>query len=235
MNNQHNVCGLCKEIPSQHRCREPIRKGGIVVDGLRVCGEYICAPCSETLGNEEGVYRCVVHCPGGDELEEDMDRNKKKEAEVDKDKKNKPNKVTAKGVKGGNRTAEYSAKDLLVLAQSFIRVSENAIEGASQKRNKFWDDVAVAYNKLKEQQEAYDQRQKRKEKYNQVRLRGEFLSDDDDDVEFVMCVRTASSLQQKWSKSLQPLVTKFISVTNRHPKRSGEGMFQHFLFILFNF
>ncbi len=45
-----------------------------------------------------------------------MDRNKKKEAEVDKDEKNKPNKVTAKGVKGGNRTAEYSAKDLLVLS-----------------------------------------------------------------------------------------------------------------------
>ncbi len=235
MNNQHNLCGLCKEIPSQHHCREPIRKGGIVVDGLRVCGEYICAPCSETLGNEEGVYRCVVHCPGGDELEENMDRNKKKEARVDKHEKKKPNKVRAKGVKVGNRTVEYSAKDLLVLAQSFIWVSENAIQGASQKRNKFWDDVAVAYNKLKEQQEAYDQRQKRKEKYNQVRLRGEFLSDDDDDVEFVRCVRTASSLQQKWSKSLQPLVTKFISVTNRHPKRSGEGMFQHFLFILFNF
>jgi hypothetical protein len=189
------------------------------------------------LGNEEDVYHCVVHFPGGDESEEDMNRNKKKEAEVDKDKKKKPNKVTAKGVKGGNRTREYSAKDLLVLAQSFIRVFKNAIEGASQKRNKFWDEVAVAYNKLKEQQEAYDQRQKRKEKYNQVRLRGEFLSDDDDedDVEFVMCVRTASSLLEKWSKSLQLLVTKFISVTNRHPKRSGEGMFQHFLFILLTF
>jgi len=83
----------------------------------------------------------------------------------------------------------------------------------------------------------HGQRQKRKEKYNQVRLRGEFLSDDndDDDLESVLCVRTVSSLQQKWTKSLQPLVTKFISVTNRHPKRSSEGMLQHFLFILFNF
>jgi len=79
-----------------------------------------------------------------------MDRNKKKEARVDKDEKKKPNKVRAKGVKVGNRTVEYSAKDLLVLAQSFIWVSENAIQGASQKRNKFWDKVAVAYNKLKE-------------------------------------------------------------------------------------
>jgi hypothetical protein len=55
-------------------------------------------------------------------------------------------------------------------------------------------------------------------------LKGDFLSsDDDDDVEVIVPVRTSSSLQQKWSKFLLPLVTKFIGLTNRHPKLSGEG------------
>jgi hypothetical protein len=103
---------------------------------------------------------------------------------------------------------------------------ENAVEGALQKRAKFWDEVSVVYNKLKAQQEAYNKRQGKKEKYNEVRLQGGYLCDDsNDDVTYVMAVRTLSSLQQKWSKSLQPIVTKFISVTNRHPKLSGEGKF----------
>ncbi len=88
-------------------------------------------------------------------------------------------------------------------------------------------------DKLKAQQEAYDKRQRKKEKYNEVRLRGEYLCDDsDDDVTYVIAVRTPSSLQQKWSKSLQPIVTKFISVTNRHPKVSGEGKFFLLLHLL---
>jgi hypothetical protein len=48
-------------------------------------------------------------------------------------------------------------------------------------------------------------------------------SDVDDDAEYVIQVRTAGSLQQKWSKYVQPNVTKFISLTNRYPIRSGEG------------
>jgi hypothetical protein len=55
-------------------------------------------------------------------------------------------------------------------------------------------------------------------------MRGEFLSsDEDDNSEFVVPSRTASSLQQKWSKSVLPLVRKFISLTNRFPMESGEG------------
>jgi hypothetical protein len=66
-------------------------------------------------------------------------------------------------------------------------------------------------------------------------LKGEFLSsNDDDDVEVIVLVCTSSSLQQKWSKFLLPLVTKFIGLTNRHPKLSGEGMF-YFLTVLLHF
>jgi uncharacterized Zn finger protein (UPF0148 family) len=201
MNYQPTLCGFCNELPTHHRCKHPVKKGGAIVDGQRICGEFICSTCSVEFGTEEGVK--------------------------------KDSKPTAKSIKSGVKSTEYSSKDLLVLAQSFIRVSENAVEGASQKRAKFWDEVSVAYNKLKAQQEAYDKRQRKKEKYNEVRLRGEYLCDDsDDDVTYVIAVRTPSSLQQKWSKSLQPIVTKFISVTNRHPKVSGEGKFFLLLHLL---
>jgi hypothetical protein len=57
-----------------------------------------------------------------------------------------------------------------------------------------------------------------------VLLQGEFLSSNDDDsMEEVVPVRTASSLQQKWSKSVLPITTKLISITNWNPIRSGEG------------
>jgi hypothetical protein len=122
------------------------------------------------------------------------------------------------------KTSEYSSKDLLVLSQAFIRTSENAIEGADRKKNKFWDEVAVAYNLLKKQQESYDNRLRKKNRYNQVLLRGDFLSsNEEDDEECVVPPRTASSFQQKWSKSVLPLDTKFISLANRYPMQSGEG------------
>jgi len=48
-------------------------------------------------------------------------------------KKKNGNRVAAKGVKSGTKQSEYSAKDLLVLSQAFVRVSENAIEGVNRK------------------------------------------------------------------------------------------------------
>ncbi len=66
---------------------------------------------------------------------------------------------------------------------------------------------------------------KRKKKDHPIVLQGGFLSSDeeDDEVEVVIPVRTSSSLQQKWSKFLLPIVTKFIGFTNIYPKQSGEG------------
>ncbi len=82
----------------------------------------------------------------------------------------------------------------------------------------------MCYSQLKKQQEAYDSCQQRKTKYNEVLIRGEFLSSDDSDtyVRVVIPVRTASSHQQKWSKFVQPLVMIFVSLTNRHPQKIGE-------------
>jgi hypothetical protein len=48
-----------------------------------------------------------------------------------------------------------------MLSQAYIRASENAIDGNSQKRSKFWDEVAEVFKLLKGQQEAYDLQQKK--------------------------------------------------------------------------
>jgi hypothetical protein len=97
------------------------------------------------------------------------------------------------------------------------------VKSTGQIHNKFWDEVAVAYSQLKKQQEAYNSHQRKRMKYNEVLLRDEFLSsNDDNEIEVVIPARTASSLQQKRSKFIQPLVMKFKALTHKHPKRSGE-------------
>ncbi len=145
------------------------------LQGGRVCGLLVCSPCSFKFGNE-GVVRCRLHSSAsaedsdGDECSDLSDSGEDKENAPPKlplltikksgakgraaTSKPTTNKVSAKGT----RAAEYNAKDLLILSQSFIPTSENAIDGTSQKRNKFWDDVSVAFNQLKKRQEAFDSR-----------------------------------------------------------------------------
>jgi len=217
-----------------------------------VCGRPVCGPCNFKHGNE-AVFRCPVHSisdvSSSDESslyksqwnKENDQPNKEKVAVVSQKSKHKEKvakevidingKESEVGVKESKMSSakntkgtEYNAKDLLVLSQAFLKTSENAIDGAAQKRNKFWDEVADCFNQLKKQQEAYDNRQNKCQKMNAVRLRGDFYSSDkEDEVEVIITVRTPSSLQQKWSKFVLPYVSKFIALTNTHPKGSGEG------------
>jgi hypothetical protein len=139
------------------------------------------------------------------------------------------NSETRQTTKPTNRTAEYSAKELLILSQAYIKASENSVEGAARRLSKFWDDVSDNYRELKKQQEEYDNRQRKHKQYNERSLyRAGFApsmldEDSDEDVAGVpLPPRTSSSLQQKWSKFVQPHVTKFISLTIRFPRLSGE-------------
>ena len=186
------------------------------------------------------MYRCPLHSALDDDASEDLEEEQGNEkenvpvisAQTINVSRAKVAKVSAKATKG----AEYGAKDLLILSQAFIRTSENDVESTAKQRNKFWDEVAISYSALKKQQEAYDNRQQKQKKYYAVLLRGEFLSSDDDnddsDVELVLPVQTASSLQQKWSKFVLPIVTKFICLTNRHPKKVVKVSLLH-SFVLF--
>jgi hypothetical protein len=209
------LCSECEELPTQHRCLAPVKSGGVLfgkVGHQRVCGVPVCTPCNAASGNEH-IYRCADHL------------DKENDAGASNSKKKAGNKQKTGAVV---RTAEYSSTELLILSQAYIKTSENAIDGTCRRQSKFWDDVLECYKKLKAQQEEYDERCRKQKRYTEHSLRrsmsNEFLESSEDEVEKqTLPPRTASSLQQKWSKFVQPLVTKFIGLTQRHPKRSGEG------------
>jgi hypothetical protein len=48
------ICRFCEEVPTRHRCMHPVSGGD-------VCGDLICAPCSSSFGNEDGIFRCLEH------------------------------------------------------------------------------------------------------------------------------------------------------------------------------
>lgn len=208
-------CCLCKFVRTQHRCLAVVTRGGKLFGRETVCALPICGPCNADY-NEENIFRCPEHSEQYKDTED-------KENEAPKTKRTSTSKLSVSSKQP--KQADYTAKDLLVLAQAYVRTSENAIDGASQKRSKFWDDVASSFNVLKRRQEDYDKRLLKKKKYNQVILKGQCQSSDEseDEVQVIVPPRTASSLQQKWSKFLLPLVSKFIGLTTRHPKLSGEG------------
>ncbi len=119
--------------------------------------------------------------------------------------------------------------EILLLSKAWISASENTLTGVSQKLTTFWDSVFKAYNTLKQQPDEYMQRQKAKDDFVQRNLCNNLAGvsfdsscfDTDDDVT-QLPHRNVGSLQQKWSKKIQPLVFKFVGVTSRYPKRSGE-------------
>jgi hypothetical protein len=99
----------------------------------------------------------------------------------------------------------------------------------SQKFTTFWDSVLKAYNVFKEQHEQYLQRQNDKERFRLQNFCNNLASDGFDSTEeseledtVNLPARNVGSLQQKWSKKIQPLVFKFIGVTARYPKKSRE-------------
>jgi len=244
------LCYCCQEFRTNHRCLARVLIGGFSLENNgrneRVCGLPICSICSSNFGNE-GIYRCERHSNDDDDNESTAEEDK-----TNTNPQNNPppekriiNQATKtnKAVKssGGsssnkaNKAVEYTAKDLLVLAQAFICTSENSIDGVSQKRSTFWEEVTKCFHKLKESQQAYDRRQKKKAHYTEVRLRGDFqLSDSEDDSDCELPNRTTSLLQQKWSKFLLPIVTKFIALTEKHPMQSGEGKLISFLCLSFS-
>jgi hypothetical protein len=238
-------CSVCHTVMTNHRCLHPVKRGLIVLEVIgRVCGKPVCGPCNFRHGNKN-VFRCPVHSVSDESSmqtsEEDDVAGKENIPVVAITSENPPAVVSSS--KGGKvmaritKGSDYGAKDLLILSQAFIRTSENPVERTGQTHTKFWDEVAVAYSQLKKQQEAHDSCQRKRTKYNEVLLRGEFLTSDDEggdeDIQVIIPVWTASSLQQKWSKFVQPLATKFITLTHRHPRKSGEGKLPSYVVLVF--
>jgi hypothetical protein len=121
---------------------QPVHKGGIYMDGVggRVCGELICAICSTEFGNEDGVYHCVSHSNGDAadpvdpvEMVNEVEIVTAVETAPGPEKK-KRSKVASKAIK----VSEYTAKDLLILSQAFVRTSENAMKVWHGRAPNFW-------------------------------------------------------------------------------------------------
>jgi hypothetical protein len=200
---------------------------GYLFEGILVCGLAICALCSSNYGIE-GVFRCEKHSsqlnvgwkqPTKPAESQQPDQPKRKEKQPDPPKK-KMNK---------ERGAEYTAVEILLLSKAWISASENTLMGVSQKLTTFWDSVFKEYNTFKQQHDEYMQRQKAEDDFIQRNLCNNLAGvsvdsscfDTDDDATQLPHLNVGS-LQQKWSKKIQPLVFKFIGVMTRYPKRSGE-------------
>jgi hypothetical protein len=195
-------------------------KDGYLFEGMLVCGLAICALCSSKYGNE-GVFRCEKHSsqlyverkqpakPAELQQPEQLKRRGEKQPDPPKKKATK------------EQGAEYTAVEILLLSKAWISASENTLTGVSQKLTTFWDSVFKAYNTLKQQHEQYMQWQKAKDSFRLRNLRNNLAgtgldsSDDTDDDATELPARNVGSLQQKWSKKIQPLDFKFIGVTSR--------------------
>jgi hypothetical protein len=71
---------------------------------------------------------------------------------------------------------------------------------------------------LKESQQAYDRRQKKKAQYTEIRLRGDYqLNDSEDDSDCELPNQTTSSLQQKIVKVSAPACIKIYSTYREAP------------------
>jgi hypothetical protein len=113
---------------------------------------------------------------------------------------------------------EYSATEILLLVKAWISASENMLTGVNQKINTFFDSVLKSYNMLKEQHEQYMQKEKDIDRFQCNSIQSFlgsigidiFIDSPGDDAEvFQLPTRNVGSLQQKWSKKVQPLVFKF--------------------------
>ena len=121
---------------------------------------------------------------------------------------------------GANKGKDYSCAELLLLSRAFIAASENSVVGTSQKGETFWVEVEMKYAIFKKEHEVYKRTKAQIEAHNQL-----VLDKDDPSVEIaavVLPTHNQSSLQQKWSKYVQPCTVKFIGLTNNHPLKSGE-------------
>jgi hypothetical protein len=118
------ICSSCNDINTSHRCLAAVTVGGLLCGNARdmVCGIPICGICNSEFGNEN-IIRCRFHSSEKENIRED--NVNVVEGKHDK----KRSKILGKGT----CAAEYSSKDLLILSQAYIRTSENAIEGVSQK------------------------------------------------------------------------------------------------------
>jgi hypothetical protein len=204
----------------------------------------VCSICSSEFGNE-GHFFCAEHSTPQETdatlIASDESINKtfattvmvnrkvdvaNKKVDATNRKMDVTNKKVDEEKKKKERGVEYSATEVLLLSKAWILASENSLVGVHQKMNTFWESVLQRYNVFKQQHDDYMVREKEKDNFrirnlNRAAFMEENIPEVAEDVP-LLPVRNVGSLQQKWSKKVQPLIIKFIGVMKRYPKRSGE-------------
>ena len=109
------------------------------------------------------------------------------------------------------RSQGFTAQEVLMLAQAYMRESLDPINGTSKKADAMWKDICHAYNKMRQD---FD------------RHKIENLSQDKSYTP--LPERPSPSLKNHWTKYIQPAVNKFAGMHHRNPIESGENEEKHF-------
>jgi len=183
-------CEQCDKYPTNHRCLVEVDEDGYAFEGMLVCGMAICAICSSKCGNE-GTFRCYEHSlplkendvsqlSGKGTAHAAKSRWIERGTPFDRDTtggggSKKQHATASKGTtatKGSrDQGLKYSATENLLLSKAWVSASENALTGAYQKVNTFWESVLKAYNVLKDQHDEYQERQEQKSQFRKQNLK----------------------------------------------------------------
>lgn len=129
-----------------------------------------------------------------------------------------PSQKDVKPTRPKPRSQGFTAQEILMLAQAYMRESLDPINGTSKKADVMWKDICQSYNKLRQE---YD--------------RGKIERLSADKPYTPLPERPTPSLKNHWTKYIQPAVNKFVGIQHRHPIESGETEEKHFqrLFIIY--
>ena len=226
-------CVDCDHFTTNHRCLQEVAEdnNGMLHDGVFVCGKAICSICSSSYGNE-GVTRCGEHSGGARKLPSQLPsepsnrKSLKVGPKMEKELGKKPATTEKK-----ERRPEFCSTEILLLCKAWISASEDAVVGVNQKLKTFWSKVEDAYNVFKQQHDSYMEKEQQKDNLRMQQLHRVLGADTimllgENNAAGAAVVklpnRTANSLQQKWDKHVKRVIPKFIGVTSRYPKKSGE-------------
>jgi hypothetical protein len=134
------LCSVCGKVMTT---LHPAKRGLLILEVIgTVCGRPICGPCNYEHGKESVVEMDKENVA----VISETSQSRKSTKTGGKSAKAVASSKGGKGAKGkGN---EYTAKDLLILSQAYIKTSEDAVDGTSKRQSKFWDEVAASFNSM---------------------------------------------------------------------------------------
>jgi hypothetical protein len=120
------------------------------------------------------------------------------------------------------RGPEFCSTEILLLCKAWISASEDAVVGVNQKLKTFWSKIEDAYNVFKQQHDSYMEKEQQNDNLRMQQLHRVLGADTSMLLRENNPAGNAVVMQQKWDKHVKRVIPKFIDVTSRYPKKSGE-------------